>query len=154
MTEDSRYYYEGVDIESEGIELEVAGRVTDFVDVVLGFTSLKLDGDEGSDAHSWVPRRTANLAVSAKLPTMTTLSFGVNGKWQSDISKVDEYTGGTVRQDSYAIVNAFARWDVTPQLYVRGNLNNLSDEKFITSLYQIGYYGAPRNYTLSVGYRF
>jgi outer membrane receptor for ferric coprogen and ferric-rhodotorulic acid len=154
MNDDGQYYYKGVDVDSKGVELEVAGRVTEFVDVVLGFTSLQLEGAEGEDIYEWVPRRTVNLALSAKLPMFTALAFGVNGRWQSDISKVDEYTGATIRQDSYAIVNAFARWDVTSQLYVRGNVNNVSDEKFITSLYQIGFYGAPRNYTVSFGYRF
>jgi outer membrane receptor for ferric coprogen and ferric-rhodotorulic acid len=154
MAEGARYYYEGVDIDSKGVELEIAGRVSDFVDVVLGFTSLELEGEQGEDIYEWVPRRTANLALSAKLPMFTALSFGVNGKWQSGISKVDEYTGTTIRQDSYALVNTFVRWDVTSQLFVRGNVNNVSDEKFITSLYQIGYYGAPRNYSMSLSYRF
>ncbi|MBL8271388.1 TonB-dependent siderophore receptor, partial [Steroidobacter sp.] len=154
MTEGGQYYYEGVDVDSKGIELEVAGRIGEDIDVVLGFTSLQLEGSQGEDVYHWVPRRTANIAVSARLPGFRAVSLGLSGRWQSDTSKVDEYTGGTVRQDSYAIVNAFARWDVTQSLNVRANVRNISDEKFITSLYQIGYYGAPRNYEMSVNYRF
>jgi outer-membrane receptor for ferric coprogen and ferric-rhodotorulic acid len=101
-----------------------------------------------------LPRLTSNLALVAKVPGFTAISFGLNGRWQSDISKVDEYTTATIRQDSYAILNAFARWDVTEKMTVRANLANLSDEKFITSLYQIGFYGAPRNYSVSLSYKF
>jgi outer-membrane receptor for ferric coprogen and ferric-rhodotorulic acid len=44
--------------------------------------------------------------------------------------------------------------DVTEKMTVRANLANLTDEKFITSLYQIGFYGAPRNYSVSLSYKF
>jgi outer membrane receptor for ferric coprogen and ferric-rhodotorulic acid len=154
MTSGGQYYYEGVDVDSKGIELEIGGRVNDYLDVVFGFTSLKLEGARGENIYEWVPRRTANLAVSTKVPGFTALSFGLSGRWQSDISKVDEYTSGTVRQDSYAILNAFARWDVTEYMTVRANLRNLTDEKYITSLYQIGFYGAPRSSSVSVSYKF
>ena len=41
-----------------------------------------------------------------------------------------------------------------PNATVRANVNNLTDRKYINSLYQVGYYGAPSNYTLSFNYRF
>jgi len=155
MNEDGNYYYEGVDIESRGVELEVTGRVNPFVDVVFGFTTLDLEGTEGGDVYEWVPRETVNLALNAKVPGLTTdVTLGLGGKWQSGISKVDEYTGVRIQQGSYALLNAFLRWDVTQHLNLRANLNNLTDEKYITSLYQIGYYGAPRNYSVSMAYQF
>lgn len=154
MNENGNYYYEGVDVDSEGYELEIAGRLNDHIDVVLGFTSLDLKGQQNEDIYEWVPRETVNLALSTKIPGFTNIAAGINGRWQSDISKVDEYTGVRVRQDSYAHLNAFARWDLTDQMTVRVNLNNLTDEKYITSLYQIGFYGAPRNYSVGFTYRF
>jgi outer membrane receptor for ferric coprogen and ferric-rhodotorulic acid len=154
MNDDGQYYYTGVDVDSKGIELEVAGRLGQNVDLVLGYTSLQLEGAEGQDIYEWVPRHTANIALSARLPSFTALSFGINGRWQSDISKLDEYTNVIVRQDSYATLNAFARWNATEKLHVRANVYNLSDEKYITSLYQIGYYGAPRSYEIGLGYKF
>jgi outer-membrane receptor for ferric coprogen and ferric-rhodotorulic acid len=154
MNENGNYYYEGVDIDSEGYELEVVGRLNDYVDLVLGFTLLELKGQQNEDIYEWVPRETINLALSTKVPGLTSVALGINGRWQSDISKVDEYTGVRVRQDSYAHLNTFARWDVTNQMTVRANVNNLTDEKYITSLYQIGFYGAPRNYSVSFAYRF
>jgi outer membrane receptor for ferric coprogen and ferric-rhodotorulic acid len=154
MSDGGQYYYEGVDVKSKGIEVEVVGRLSQHVDLVFGYTSLQLEGAQGEDIYEWVPRRTANLSLSARLPSFTAVSFGINGRWQSDISKLDEYTNVVIRQDSYATLNAFARWDVTDKLHVRANVRNITDEKYITSLYQVGFYAAPRNYELGVGYRF
>ncbi|WP_116809619.1 TonB-dependent siderophore receptor [Steroidobacter cummioxidans] len=154
MTQDAQYYYEGVDVNSKGVEVEVVGRLGEHVDLVLGYTSLQLEGAQGEDIYEWVPRRTANVVLSARLPNFTALSFGVNGRWQSDIAKVDEYTNVMIRQDSYVTLNAFARWNVTDKLHVRANVRNLTDEKYLTSLYQIGFYAAPRNYEVGVGYKF
>ncbi len=154
VSDSLQYYYEGMDVESKGVEIEIAGRLNEFVDLLVGFTTVDLEGRDGENNQPWIPERTANFTLSAKLPTFTALSFGVNGRWQSEISAIDGYSGGTIRQDAYALVNAFVRWDATSRMYVRGNVNNIGDEKNITSLYQVGYYGAPRNYTVSFGYSF
>jgi outer membrane receptor for ferric coprogen and ferric-rhodotorulic acid len=154
MTSAGTYYYEGVDVDSKGIEAEITGRLSDRVELVLGFTSLQLEGQDGEDTYEWVPRRTANLALSTKLPGPTDITLGLSGRWQSDISKVDEYTGVLIRQDSYVTLNAFARWNVTDKMNVRLNGNNLSDEKYITSLYQVGFYAAPRTWSADLNYRF
>lgn len=146
------YYYTGVDVESKGVELEATGKITDNLDLVFGYTALKLTGQDGDDTYSWVPRRTANLMLSARLPSYTALSFGIGGRWQSDISNV-ESSGFTVRQGSYAVLNGFLAWDFLPKATLRFNVNNIADEKYINTLRYSGYYGAPRNYTLSLNWR-
>ena len=113
-----------------------------------------MSGDDGADTYPWVPRRTANLMLSSRLPSHPALSFGLGGRWQSDIAKADGYVSQLVRQSSYAVLNAYAAWDFRPDASLRVNVGNLSDEKYINSLYQIGYYGAPRNYSLSLNWRF
>ncbi|MCD9096748.1 TonB-dependent siderophore receptor [Luteimonas fraxinea] len=148
-----QFYYEGVDVESKGVELEATGRLSEHVDLVVGYTALKLTGDDGDDTYRWVPRRTANLVLSARVPSYTALSFGIGGRWQSDISNV-ESNGFTVRQDSYAVFNGFVGWDFQPNAMLRLNVNNVGDETYINTLRYSGYYGAPRNYTLSLNYRF
>ncbi|WP_133039860.1 TonB-dependent receptor [Shewanella fodinae] len=37
---------------------------------------------------------------------------------------------------------------------LRLNVDNLTNEKYSSSLWEIGYYGAPREYKLSFDYRF
>ena len=155
VTEDLQYWYMGIDVESAGVELEVSGRVNDFVSINAGFTSLSLDGEEqGSEVYPWVPRQTANLWLTGKLPGFTALELGLGGRWQADIQNIDTSSGGAVRQDSYVALAAFANWNINEHLWVRLNADNLTDEKYLTSLYNIGYYAAPTQYKLAMGYRF
>ena len=128
--------------------------MTDHLNVVLGFTALELEGEDGADIYDWVPRRTLNLSLTSRIPALPAVTLGLNGRWQSDIATVDGYTGGAVRQGSYATANVFARWDVTPRTTVRANINNVGDEKYIGSLYQVGFYAPPRNYALSASWQF
>ena len=148
------YYYVGIDVESKGVELEAAGQLNEYVDLVVGFTALKLEDEQGAEIYTWVPRRTANMVLSSRIPGFDQLHLGLNGRWQSDIWTVDGTNGGVVRQDSYATLNLFAGWDVTPNANIRVNANNITDEKYIGSLYQVGFYAAPANYTVTFGYKF
>ncbi|MFC3129528.1 TonB-dependent siderophore receptor [Coralloluteibacterium stylophorae] len=151
--DNNQLYYTGVDVESKGVELEATGRINDHVDLLFGYTALRLTGQDGDDTYSWVPRRTANLMLSARMPDYEALSFGIGGRWQSDISNV-ETSGFTVRQDSYAVFNGFVAWDFVPDATLRLNVNNIGDETYINTLRYSGYYGAPRNYMLSLNWRF
>jgi outer membrane receptor for ferric coprogen and ferric-rhodotorulic acid len=147
-------YYVGVDVDSKGFEFEATGKLSENTDLVLGYTQLKMDGENGGETYSWVPRRTANLMLSSRLPAYTPLSFGVGGRWQSEISNADTYTGYMVRQGSYTLLNAFAAWDIRPKVTVRANVSNITDEKYINSLYAISYYGGPRAYSVNLDWRF
>lgn len=146
--------YLPADVKSRGVEFEVVGKLNDYVDVSAGYTVLKLTNEEeGNEVFPWVPRRTANVSVVGRLPGVPDWKMGVNGRWQDHISNV-ESTGVTVRQDSYAVLNAFAAYQISRNTTLRFNLNNLTDEKYINTLRYAGYYGAPRNYTVSLGYKF
>ncbi|QBK03453.1 TonB-dependent siderophore receptor [Hylemonella gracilis] len=149
----NEYYYKGVDVESTGLEFEAVGKLNSYLDLTFGYTALKLDGEDGDDTYSWVPRRTANLIVSTRLPSYTAVTLGAGGRWQSEISNV-ESNGYTVRQDSYAVLNAFAAWRVVPSTTVRFNVKNLTDEKYINTLRYSGHYGEPRNYQISLNHQF
>ncbi|MFT3762250.1 MAG: TonB-dependent siderophore receptor [Pseudoxanthomonas sp.] len=147
-------YYTGVDIESKGFELEATGKLNEYVDLLFGYTRLKMGGDDGSKTYSWVPRRTSNLALSVRVPGYTALSFGIGGRWQSAMSNTDSFNGYAVHQDGYALLNAFAAWDITPDVTLRANVDNIADKKYINSLYSVSYYGAPREYALNLSWRF
>ncbi len=145
--------YAPVDVKSKGVEFEAVGKLNDEVDLVFGYTAAKMDGLNGDDTYPWVPRRSANLILSARAPGYAALSYGIGGRWQSDIFNT-ESSGFVVRQDSYAVLNGFVAWDFVPNATLRLNVNNLADEKYINTLRYSGYYGAPRNYTLSLNWRF
>jgi outer membrane receptor for ferric coprogen and ferric-rhodotorulic acid len=95
-----------------------------------------------------------NFSVDTRLPLQSAITVGLGGTWRSRTSATDGYTGFDVRQNDYVVLNAFARWDATDRLQVKLNVNNLSDQKYITSLYSIGYYGAPVNVMGSFRYAF
>ncbi|WP_231495555.1 TonB-dependent siderophore receptor [Hylemonella gracilis] len=149
----NEYYYKGVDVESTGLEFEAVGKLNSYLDLTFGYTALKLDGEDGDDTYAWVPRRTANLIVSSRLPGYTAVTLGVGGRWQSEISNV-ESNDYTVRQDSYAVLNAFAAWRVMSSTTLRFNVKNLTDEKYINTLRYSGHYGEPRNYQVSLNHQF
>jgi outer membrane receptor for ferric coprogen and ferric-rhodotorulic acid len=88
-----------------------------------------------------------------RVPGYTALSLGIGGRWQSAISN-EESSGFTVRQGSYAVLNGFIAWDFLPEATLRFNMHNIFDRKYINTLRYSGYYGAPRNYTVSVDWRF
>jgi outer membrane receptor for ferric coprogen and ferric-rhodotorulic acid len=59
------------------------------------------------------------------------------------------------RQGSYALLGAMARYDFDPSWSATLNVDNLTNRKYIASLYWAqGYYGAPTNWQLNVTYRF
>ena len=146
--------YDGVDVESKGIEFEATGKVNQYVDLVFGYTHLNMSGAATGKTYPWVPHNMANVMLSTRVPGLTALSLGVTGRWQSDTSNKDSYSGYAVRQGGYATANVFAAWEFMPGLTVRGNINNITDHKYINSLYIASYYAAPRNYTTSLDWKF
>lgn len=146
--------YKGVDVKSKGFELEAAGKINKYTDLVLGYTHINLSGATDGATYPWVPRDMVNVALSARVPQLEQLTLGVSGRWQSGTSNLDSYSKFTVRQGSYAVLNAFAAWEVAPGLTLRANVNNITDQKYISSLYIASYYAAPRNYTASLNWKF
>lgn len=146
---DGTYYYKGVNVESEGAELELVGQI-DNVSLVFGYTYVNIEDENGEDTHEWSPRNTVNFSIDYTFAELPELNVGIGGKWQSDIENVDY----AIKQDSYALINAYVRWAMSEQLVVQANINNLTDEKYINSLYNVGYYGAPLNGKISLTYSF
>jgi len=145
--------YAPVDVQSKGVELEATGKLGENLDLVVGYTALKMDGLDGSHTYPWVPRRTANVLLSAHLPSYRAISLGVGGRWQSGISN-NESSGFTVRQGSYAVLNGFVAWQFLPDATVRLNVRNLGNQKYINTLRYSGFYGAPRSYAVNLDWRF
>jgi outer membrane receptor for ferric coprogen and ferric-rhodotorulic acid len=124
--------------------------VLDNINVNFAYTHLDIKDENGDATSAWEPENTIKFSMDYALTQLPELAFGVGGKWQSDV----ENAAGTVKQDSYLLVNVFARWDVSQSLTVQANINNLTDEKYITSLKNIGYYGAPVEASVGVTYSF
>jgi outer membrane receptor for ferric coprogen and ferric-rhodotorulic acid len=145
---DGRSWYEGKDVKSRGFELEATGRLTRDTRLTLGYTQLRLTGPDGNDIYEWAPRRTLNLRLDGRLPTLPALHLGLAARWQSETHKA-----GGPRQGAYAKVDAFAAYDLNDRATLRLNVFNLADEKAITGISYGALYIPPRHATLSLNYK-
>jgi outer membrane receptor for ferric coprogen and ferric-rhodotorulic acid len=99
------------------------------------------------------------MAATYQVPFIDGLTLGANYRWQDSISRVQvkDPAGNalaTTKQGAYGILDLMATYEITQNVGVTFNVNNSSDEKYIHSLYWAqGYYGAPRNYSLSVNWQ-
>lgn len=152
--ETGQYYYVGEDTYSEGAELELTGKLDEQTVLNVGVTYTDIEDKDGARSHAWVPHTVVNFSMRHTLELLPQLTFGLSGKWQSKTAKVESYTGYTVTQESYAKLNLFTAWELSDNATLRLNVDNLTNEKYISSLWEIGYYGAPREYKLSFDYRF
>ena len=112
---------------------------------------------DGTAVKPEVPRTTAKLFTSYRLPMLQDLTIGGGVNWQSAIWQDNIYSPlGNVqqRQSSYALVNLFSRNEVTKQLSVQANVNNLFDKEYYDYLGIYGVYGAPRSVSVSANYSF
>lgn len=148
-------YFESADgISSQGFEVELVGQLAPGLDVSMGYTNLDMDANEQADQNivRYTPDQTFRLASSYRPALIPDLKLGVSIKWQDETSRVD---GAEVSQDSYEIVDLFANYDLSDNLSLGLNVKNVTDEKYLSSLYWAqSYYGAPTTATVSLTWRY
>ncbi|TNJ35688.1 TonB-dependent siderophore receptor [Arenimonas terrae] len=157
-----RSYYAGLDARSQGVEFDVGGRIGDHWQLNGGYTLLDVEDAAGADARSYVPRRLLRLSTAVELPQVPGLSLGATLKWQSDIHRdavaydaLGNATPVRIEQEAYALLGLMARYEFAQAWSATLNLDNVTDEKYLPSLYwEQGYYAAPRSASLSIAYRF
>ena len=161
-TPDNSVYIAAPGIQSQGYELEISGELGWGVSANLGYTYTDIDvsdtlnagNSEAQLVKDYTPKQVFKLAVKQEIAAVEGLSFGLNMRWQDDISRVQNAAANFVtKQEAYALVNLMASYDVNEQVNVTFNINNAFDEKYINSLYWAqGFYGAPRNYALTLNW--
>ncbi|MCK8128247.1 TonB-dependent siderophore receptor [Pseudoalteromonas sp. 2CM39R] len=156
LPSDTRYYAAD-GINSDGFEIELSGRLTDDLSASISFSNLSIDGDEL--VKDYTPENQLKMAATYQVPFIDGLTLGANYRWQDSISRVQvkDPAGNalaTTKQDAYGLLDLMATYEITQNVGVTFNVNNSTDEKYINSLYwEQGYYGAPRNYSLSVNWQ-
>ncbi|WP_192984324.1 TonB-dependent siderophore receptor [Pseudomonas sp. EggHat1] len=158
-------YYRAMEgLTSEGYELEFSGEPLDGLQLSAGYTFVDITNADGGHAVTYSPKHMIKAAATYRIPGMEKLKVGAAVRWQDDIKIAvpltadDGFTSiGTAdaRQDAYAVVDLMASYDIDPNWSVSANLNNLTDEKYLSSLYWTqAYYGAPRNASMSVSWKY
>ncbi|PUA17332.1 ferric-rhodotorulic acid/ferric-coprogen receptor FhuE [Glaciimonas sp. PCH181] len=146
---------------SNGFELDVSGELARGWNASVGYTQFKATDASGADINSVYPRQLFRVFTTYRLPgdwNALTVGGGVN--WQGRTYTVDPNapasTNGMIEQKSYSLVNLMARYEFTKQLSAQLNVNNVLDTKYFGMFPAYGAltYGAPRNATLTLKYRF
>lgn len=144
--------YVGQNVRSQGYELDLSGALAASVKINAGLTGLTIKDQDGNEARTFTPRHAWHLSTTWQ--PLEALTLGAQLRWQGDIHR-DESGGIVTRQDAYALLDLMARYDITKQWSVKLNLNNVTDKKYINSLYwSQAYYGAPINGSLSLNWKY
>lgn len=150
--------YEAVDgAVSKGVELEINGALTDYWQMTFGATRYVADDKDGNAVNPNLPRTSIKTFTSYRLPMLQELTVGGGVNWQNSTWANVSTANGNLRseQGSYALVDLFARYQVTKQLSVQANIDNLFDKKYDTNVDSRSYvFGEPRNFSVSANYRF
>ncbi|MGO4379368.1 TonB-dependent siderophore receptor [Pseudoduganella sp. RAF19] len=147
-------FYRGVNAESKGVEFDLSGELARGLQATAGFTVLTVEGDDGKAVRTFIPRRLLRTSLTYQLPAVPQLKLGATANWQ-DKTWRDEADGVTIRQSSYATVGLMARYDIDKHFSVSANVNNLTDRKYLTSLYwSQAYYAAPRNASVTLSWKY
>lgn len=149
-TESGLNIYRGVEFESNGFEVELAGEVFTGLNVSAGYTQVKVEDENGNDTRRFIPTQQFKLATAYNVSAVPGLRLGAGINWQKEI-----YYGDTQVQGDYALVDFFARYALTSNLTLALNLNNAGDEKYLLSpQWGQANYGASRNVMGSITWRY
>ena len=145
------YYVAQDGIRTQGFELEATGEVLPDWQLAGSYTNLSIQDADGNQANTYTPRQLFKLSSSHRIGAW---KLGGALRWQDDIYRINNL-GGETRQGSYALLDLMARYEFSKQLYTALNINNVTDKKYINSLYwEQGYYGAPRSFNLTAGWKY
>lgn len=149
----TQYIYDAVDYKSHGIELQASGEALPGLDLLAGYTYVRIEDPEGDEARKYVPTHTLRSMATYRLPGMPKARIGGRVSWQSEIQ---DGTYSSVKQEAYALVDLMTSYDIDQHWSTSLNLNNVTDRKYLMSLKSAGSsnYGAPRNLTASVTWKY
>jgi outer membrane receptor for ferric coprogen and ferric-rhodotorulic acid len=152
-------WFRGIDIKTQGLEVDVNGRLNDAWTLQAGYTYLDLKDAGNGDQRTYLPAHTVTLLSEVDLAAVPGLTLAVSVRWQDEIHYTSENTGTRVSQSAYALLGFSAAYDFNDNLTLAFNLDNVTDEKHLNSLYWAdiyawdqAYYGEPRAAMLRLTY--
>lgn len=146
---------------SEGYEIEVQGEVVRGWDISAGWSHFKATDADGVDVQAHQPRQVFRMATKYEFAgALEGASIGGSLRWESRPPQTapNPATGDIepVGQAPYALVNLMAAYDLTDELSLQLNVNNIFDKTYYnTNSWFGGYiYGEPRNARVTLRYGF
>ncbi|KRG42359.1 TonB-dependent receptor [Stenotrophomonas panacihumi] len=150
-------YYAVDGTRSRGAELELSGDLSERWNASLGWSYFNLEGPDGEDLRTALPRTLFRVFTTYRLPGLEQLTIGGGANWQSASHALVDGPDGPqrVNQASVTLLSVMARYQFTPRAELQLNADNLLDRKyFVLDEYSNLYYAAPASATLSFRYRF
>lgn len=146
---------------SKGYEIEMQGEVLPAWDISVGWTHFKAQDPDGIDVQAHQPRSVFRMATRYDFSgALDRFSLGGSLRWESrpPQTAANPFTGviEPVGQKAYALVNLMAMYDLTEQLSLQINVDNVFDQTYYnTNSWFGGYiYGEPRNARVTLRYGF
>ncbi|MBH0114032.1 TonB-dependent siderophore receptor [Novosphingobium sp. YJ-S2-02] len=141
-------YYTAEDNRSQGVEFDVSGELLPGLQLTGGYAYVDIEDDAGEDARLFIPRHTVRLTAAYTPPALEALRLGASARYQSKIEN-------GVTQGDYALVDLMARYQLTPNISLGANVDNVTGVKYWSSLQSAqAYYGAPRTVRGTLGLSF
>ncbi|POY44855.1 TonB-dependent receptor [Avibacterium gallinarum] len=131
----------------KGVEIAYNGKITDDLSAYANYTYTQTKDSKGQTLLRR-PKHMANLGLAYQITEALGVNVNVNyvGKRVDTYFDETTYASSRVKMPSYTLVSLGANYQVTPNLNVYANLNNLFDKKY-ESVAGYGQYGR----TLYVG---
>ncbi len=151
--ENGQYRYATADYRSRGVELEASGEALPGLDVLAGYTYVHIEDADGDTARKYVPTHSVHAMATYRLPGLPQARVGTRVSWQSAVQNTSY---SDIRQNAYGLVDLMASYDIDSHWSTSLNVNNITDRKYLLSLYSgtASSYGAPRNVTASVSWKY
>ena len=137
-------------LEVEGFEIQLQGDITDYWFVTAGYSSLAGETATGVDPRE-LPENT--FSIWNRFEATDRLNFGIGATYQDDTLISD---GGAASLPSYTRFDASASYDVSENLRVQLNIENLTDEVYFPTAHSThqATVGEPLNARISISGRF
>jgi iron complex outermembrane recepter protein len=153
--------------ESKGLEVDITGQLTDTLRMMLTYAYVDAETTNDVINADWgvgipagsplinIPENSANLVLVKDFEMNSSpASVGLS------VNYVDERLGETIDPDyrlpEYTLVNLFGSYNVSDNLKLKANLDNIFNEKYYVSSYHKWWTtpGQPMTWTVSAEYSF
>ncbi|WP_085690369.1 MULTISPECIES: TonB-dependent receptor [unclassified Pseudomonas] len=145
-------------VRSQGIDAEISGEVVENLQLFAGYTYnttkyLEDPTNEGRVFSTWTPKHMLRMWANYQLPgDWSRVSTGLGFTTQSHTLGYE----GTYDVAGYTVWNARVGYQLTPEIGLAVNANNLFDKKYISAGYNQldgnNNFGDPRNLMFTVKY--
>lgn len=161
---DGSFYHKiGGERQSQGVEIDLSGKLTDSITINAGYANTDVDVKSGKPITAY-PEHMVKMSANYNPAMLPKLRVGSNLNWQSKTYATDkpaQLQGVTLEaeQPAYATIDLFGEYAITDNVLLKLNVDNVTNEKYYASLWGAEKYGGaffntifgkPRTTTVSV----